>query len=71
MQGGHTKGFYFNSSYRRAGALKTLFHGLFHHKHEEESDNDDYPYRDSSSFNMREEGPTQPDQRKDMRKEAI
>lgn len=69
MQRGHTKGFYFNSSYRRAGALKTLLHGLFHHKGEEESDNE-FSYGDSSSFDTRENGPTRHEPHKDMKKEA-
>jgi hypothetical protein len=70
MQRGHTKGFYFNSSYRKAGGLKTLFHGLFHHKHEEESDNDDYAYRDSSPLDAREIESARHEPSKDMKKEA-
>ena len=70
MQRGHTKGFYFNSSYRKAGALKTLFHGLFHHKHEEENDPDDYTYRGSSPLDARETESARHEPPKDMKKEA-
>ena len=70
MQRGHTKGFYFNSSYRKTGGLKALLHGLFHHKQEEENDPDDYTYGDSSSLDARDISPAHPDRCKDMRKEA-
>ena len=35
MQEKHTKGFFIDSSCRRAGLLKTLLHGL-HHRHDNE-----------------------------------
>ena len=70
MQRGHTKGFYFNSSYRKTGGLKTLLHGLFHHKREKESDTGDYTYSDSSSPHTRGMEPDHPDGCKDMKKEA-
>ena len=70
MQRGHTKGFYFNSSYRKTGGLKTLLHGLFHHKHEKDSDTSDYTYSDSSSPDAPGIESAHPDRCKDMKKEA-
>jgi hypothetical protein len=71
MQRGHTKGFYFNSSYRKTRGLRSLLHGLFHHKNEDESDCDDYTYCDSSSPNVREMESAHQDGDRDMKKGMI
>jgi len=71
MQKRHAKGFYFNSSYRRARGIRTLLHGLFQHKHEKEEGGDgDYFYSDSSSFDTQEKGAAPHEANKDMKKVA-
>ena len=71
MQRGHTKGFYFNSSYRKTRGLRSLLHGLFHHKNEDVRDSDDYTYGDPPSPNVKELESTPPDRCKDMKKGMI
>jgi hypothetical protein len=70
MQKEHPKGYYFNSSYRKARGLRTLIHGLFHHKRDKESDTDDYSHHIPTSFAKSEKGPSRSDPPNSMKKEA-